>query len=384
MRVMRFLSVALVGVGLFAGCGSDSTEDLECGPGTIEIEDVCRPDGEGTVITCGPGTVEQDGQCRPDPDGVGPTCGEGTREEAGECVPDGGGVACGAGTHAEEGLCVPDDDGGGLTCGPGTVERDGQCEPTGFWFEMRSTVAEVAADGISRIPILLIGKTADGTPATDLVVLAVGRANAGQFLETTAELSPTGTTVHYRPCNASSNPLCAGPVVLQMFLAGDLENPVATLELDLVASAGVYSPASCLGGGNAMFFDGNGWVWTGTLLVTEGDWSSQGASDNFVHVHLEPAGQENGLWWDFEFSTLRMGVPLMPGIYEMAERYPFESADRPGIDVTGDGRGCNTISGRYQVHEYERAGASIGLTVSFEQHCDGAGDVLFGCVHFEQ
>jgi hypothetical protein len=381
---MRCTVLALVGSGLFVGCGSDTKEDLACGPGTIEIEDVCRPQGEGTVITCGPGTVEQDGQCLP-VGPAGPTCGDGTHEEEGECVPDGGGVTCGTGTHEEGGLCVPDENGGGLTCGPGTVERDGECVPTASWFQMRSTVSEVVADGISRIPVFLIGQAEDGTPATDLVVLAVGRANAGQFLQNTAELLPTGSTVYYRPCNASSNPFCAGPVELQMFLAGDLENPVATLELELVNSAGVYSPASCLVGGNAMFFDGNGWVWTGTLFVTDGAWSAQAASDKFVHVHLEPTGQENGLWWDFEFSALMMDVPLMPGIYEMAERYPFESPNRPGMDVTGDGRGCNMIAGRYQVHEYERAGASIhSLTVSFEQHCDGAGNVLFGCVHFEE
>jgi hypothetical protein len=340
MRRMKALGAGLVVVVLCAGCGSDST-DLECGPGTIEIEDLCTPEGEGSGSTCGPGT------------------------------------------HEEDGVCVAD--GEELACGPGTTARDGECVPTATWFEMRTTVAEIAADGISKIPILLIGEGADGQPATDLVVLAVDRPNAGQFLQSSIELSPTGTIAYYRPCNAFDNPMCAGPVELQMFVAGDLERPVATLELELVGGASVYSPASCLVGGNAMFFDGNGYIWEGTLSVTEGAWTLQSATDKFVSIRLEPAGQENGSWWWFEFSALRMDVPLMPGIYEMAERYPFESAQRPGMDVTGDGRGCNTIQGRFQVHEYARSGASIeSLTVSFEQHCDGLGNVLYGCVHLEQ
>jgi hypothetical protein len=315
--------------------------------------------------------------CSDESDGT--ECGQGTVEQDGICVP-GEVPACGAGTHQEGNECVADQ---GLQCGDGTREQDGACVPVDTWYDMRSTIQQVTADGVSRIPLMVIGEHADGSPADELVVFDSSRPGAVQFLDDSVELGPLGTTVYFRPC-AASEPDCAGPVELRMYLAGDLENPVATLELELVDSAGVYSPASCLVGGNAMFFDGNGYIYDGTLAVTDGEWSVQQASGDHLSIHLEPTGQENGSWWDFEFTSRELDIPLMPGVYEMAERYPFESPGRPGMDVTGDGRGCNTITGRFQVHEYERTGAAIeSVTVSFEQYCDGSG-VLFGCVHVEE
>ena len=41
-------------------------------------------------------------------------------------------------------------------------------------------------------------------------------------------------------------------------------------------------------------------------------------------------------------------------------RFPFENGTTPGISLTGDGRGCNTVSGRFDVLEvaYGPDGAS--------------------------
>lgn len=42
---------------------------------------------------------------------------------------------------------------------------------------------------------------------------------------------------------------------------------------------------------------------------------------------------------------------LTPGAYESAERYPFRAAGRPGLNVEGEGRGCNRLSGRFIIVE---------------------------------
>ena len=78
------------------------------------------------------------------------------------------------------------------------------------------------------------------------------------------------------------------------------------------------------------------------------------------------------------------GAVLQPGAYEGAERFPFQSAGHPGLDFSGDGRGCNTLTGRFDVLEVVRdAGGNISqLAVNWEQHCEGAQPALFGQIRF--
>jgi hypothetical protein len=52
--------------------------------------------------------------------------------------------------------------------------------------------------------------------------------------------------------------------------------------------------------------------------------------------------------------------------------------------VSGDGRGCNTLTGDFQIETLDVTGGSLhAFTATFLQHCDG-GAALRGCVHFEQ
>jgi hypothetical protein len=72
--------------------------------------------------------------------------------------------------------------------------------------------------------------------------------------------------------------------------------------------------------------------------------------------------------------------PPLPGVYEGAVRNPFEPPGVPGLDVSGDGRGCNKLSGRFTVSEgrYGPQGLIRGLRARFEQHCEGAAPALRG------
>jgi hypothetical protein len=84
-----------------------------------------------------------------------------------------------------------------------------------------------------------------------------------------------------------------------------------------------------------------------------------------VTVHVEPA---DGTWWYLRFSA-PAGTQLKPGTYENVARWPFY---KPGLDYSGDGRGCNQLSGRFVIHEAVFSGASTveRLRMSFEQHCE--------------
>lgn len=307
------------------------------------------------------------------------------------CSSDGDDLECGAGTTERDGVCEAEGEGaGGPVCGDGTREDDGQCVPDGPQpqYELRASVAEVGADGRSLIPILAIGMNADGTPATDPVVLSVDRTEAGELFESEVTLAANGTLTYFRPCDAAAGPDCAGPSEIRMALADDPERTVATLALELVEQTGVYTAAPCLAGGNTLFFDGDGFIRTGLLTVTRGIWSGN-APEERLNVEVSPAGQLNGDHWRLSFSSTLLDGPLTTGVYQMAQRVFSESPGHPGMDIGGDGRGCNTIGGGFQVHELEKADSTLlRVTISFEQHCEPDTDdpqgVLYGCVHYEE
>ena len=74
------------------------------------------------------------------------------------------------------------------------------------------------------------------------------------------------------------------------------------------------------------------------------------------------------------------GEQLAVGSYERAMRAPLRTAGRPGINVTGDGRGCNKMAGRFDVKQIQTdaGGAVTGLWIVFEQHCEANVPALFG------
>jgi hypothetical protein len=72
------------------------------------------------------------------------------------------------------------------------------------------------------------------------------------------------------------------------------------------------------------------------------------------------------------------GDILAPGTYDNASRYAFNGSGA-GLDVTGDGRGCNTISGSFTVHELTFVGTDVRtFSISFEQHCEQGTPALRG------
>jgi DNA-binding beta-propeller fold protein YncE len=79
------------------------------------------------------------------------------------------------------------------------------------------------------------------------------------------------------------------------------------------------------------------------------------------------------------------GQPLAVGSYVRAFRAPFRPAGSPGIDIYGDGRGCNTILGKFDVDEltFWSNGDLRAFQATFEQHCENRQPALFGRVRFE-
>lgn len=131
---------ALLWAPLGVACG------LECGPGTVDIDDSCVPGDQA----CGAGTQfdASTRQCMASNSGS-LSCGAGTRVENGTCVPAVGQVTCATGTvlSAAGDSCEPAPaacgagsqfdvatrtciGAGSVTCGPGTAEVAGECRPS--------------------------------------------------------------------------------------------------------------------------------------------------------------------------------------------------------------------------------------------------------------
>jgi hypothetical protein len=85
------------------------------------------------------------------------------------------------------------------------------------------------------------------------------------------------------------------------------------------------------------------------------------------------AGGERGLpIWDLEFAAPR-GERLQVGRYRGAERAGFRRQTAPGLDLTGEGRGCNSVGGAFEVHELELGpdGGLTRFTATFDHFCEG-------------
>jgi hypothetical protein len=94
-------------------------------------------------------------------------------------------------------------------------------------------------------------------------------------------------------------------------------------------------------------------------------------------------------WWNLDFAA-PADATLLPGIFENAQRFPFQDIDAPGLSLSGDGRGCNTLTGRFVVHqaEYDDDGLPIKFDAAFDQFCEGGtaaarGRVLLNAVPHE-
>ncbi len=254
--------------------------------------------------------------------------------------------------------------------------------------DVRIGTLSVPADGYTKVPVLALARLANGAPSLESIVLRVTRADAGALTETTVTLGALGSATYFTPCNGVANPSCLGAFQITMARASSPNVVVArTPVIHTVAPAGVGSAAACLTGGNVVFLDGDSgdFIHPGMAKITQGTFYANSES-SYVGVSVQPSDQSLGSWWTLDFATTNLQRPIGVGVYDGAERHPFESSNTPGLDVDGDGRGCNTLSGRFEIQELsvDASGAMQRFTATFEQHCERWPATLRGCVHYEK
>ncbi len=294
------------------------------------------------------------------------TCGLGTVLDGTQCV-----VAppsCGAGTHLAMGKCVVD--------GVAT-------------YEIQIAQAMIGADGRTKDQVIVVGTNADGTPATDDVVVTMDRAG-GTLAQTSLTLQPLGTPTDFVPCDQSATG-CTGPLRLTLALANAPQTPVAHVDVQIAAPFQVATIAPCSTGTNAIYVDGNVGLWPGRIYATTGNFVApeEGSpnSTSGAQLLVDPSELLLGSW-HVSFDTGVVQTPLVPGIYSNAT---FNAApnNAPAFTVNGWGVKCNGPTGTFQIHDIAfDTGSSFAiptkLIASFEVACsDNTPAWLQGCVHYD-
>ena len=104
------------------------------------------------------------------------------------------------------------------------------------------------------------------------------------------------------------------------------------------------------------------------------------ATDGRVSVSV--TGAEG---WGGEFQGMNFLTELEAGYYADLQRYPFHNPVKGGLSWSGEGRGCNTLTGWFVVDSVTYNGAAVtAIDLRFEQHCEGNPPGLFGEIHWVQ
>ncbi len=106
-------------------------------------------------------------------------------------------------------------------------------------------------------------------------------------------------------------------------------------------------------------------------------------SGNGNHVAVSVDGK-NGDYWTLDLAAIQ-GKPLVRGVYDGALRYPFQGAAAPGLDFSGNHRGCNELSGTFTIQDiaFGPNGYVHKLHATFVQHCEHGAPAARGEVHID-
>jgi hypothetical protein len=123
-------------------------------------------------------------------------------------------------------------------------------------------------------------------------------------------------------------------------------------------------PGDFIGGGTPQEFDTTNASISGTV--------STGG------IGLSAAGGTSGLSYSLVIDP-PPGTSFKVGYYPKVQRAEFRTAGFAGLDITGNGNGCNTDSGAIDVRDLAVSGSAITrLDLLYEQHCEGGVPALFG------
>lgn len=155
---------------------------------------------------------------------------------------------------------------------------------------------------------------------------------------------------------------------------------IALPSISIPEQAGILyyrsSAGDTLGQGSTAFLS----TASGSLNAFRG--FSNGITVRFQNSENSPGGSLVN--WTVELAAPG-NAALDVGAYENAERSGFQLQGRPGLAMTGSGRVCGSVTGRFDIYEveYDGSGEVTRLAVDFEQRCGLANEPpLFGSIRY--
>jgi hypothetical protein len=126
------------------------------------------------------------------------------------------------------------------------------------------------------------------------------------------------------------------------------------------------------------------------LVSDAGDYIGQGSTYLYTEPDTPITVQANAgrvtvgaAGWVGEFQAMDGLSRIEVGYYPGLQRYPFHNPAKGGLDFSGQGRGCNTLTGWFAVDKVTYTGDAItALDLRFEQHCEGGTATLHGKLHW--
>ncbi len=115
--------------------------------------------------------------------------------------------------------------------------------------------------------------------------------------------------------------------------------------------------------------------------VTSANWSAH-LFDNdrdglvdYLYIYAADVPASQGLFWICTFGSDKIFQPLRPGEYRDCERAAFAGVGHPGLDIGGDGRGCNMLTGQFSIGSIvvDYSGSEprlVEFSASFLQYCE--------------
>lgn len=166
--------------------------------------------------------------------------------------------------------------------------------------------------------------------------------------------------------------------------AGDITQPPGPV----AAPADLWRPAvgSTPASGNFLYFESVGDpIGSGTTQTLTAANAKLSLSQGKVGATATFTADVGGYFpWTAEFKTMSSLSRLQPGFYGGIYGHRFQNPAKGGLSFSGDGHGCNVISGWFVVDDVRYGGEDIvALKIRFEQVCDGSG-VLRGQLSWAQ
>ena len=268
------------------------------------------------------------------------------------------------------------------------IDRDSGYGLVDAWAAVNSVVVPATF----QLDLAIMGSGTGVVTSTPAGIICPGTCTNGYLANTTVVLaatpSPDSTFEGWQGCDqvigencqvtmaSAKNVTATFSIVSHPLTVNITSIPTYLIEVALHSEPGDY------------IGQGQNWIFTNSDFrlgnpATTFDATGDGMADR-VSLYLLGIDIQEFSALSFDIATDDLGINLIPGLYENAQRYLFEEPGHPGLDFSMESRGCNKLNGKFTVLEVEFDQLTLlRLRANFEQHCDRRTAALFGSIYFQ-